>query len=366
MLNVQETHTGIPWDSRTPYEKWVEEDLKLDLHRGFAAGPLGKMPLKRWAERNISATFFDFIGAESLAGMFVGEIAPGQSTEPVHQLYEEVIFIIRGQGSTTVQTPNRTYSFEWGKNSLFAIPLNSTYQLHNGSGLEEARYISVNTLPVTLNLYRDLDFIFGTNHDFERIDDGLDPTDAQLYKPDPDHDRTAVDLYDTNFVPDALAVPRVDFSEKGEGNKLVLLEFANSPLSCHVAEQPGLQFYNPHRHGASAFVFNLLGKGYSLMWLEGGAIERFDWPEDDIGVIVPPTMWWHGHWHTDPGGIQVAIKLQSRKYPSNHSFDGVQKHISKGGTILNYTDLPKDLRNNLWDIFKEECSKNGYDVKAPE
>lgn len=365
-LNVNATHEGIPWDSRTPYERWVEDDLKLEMHRGFAAGPLGRMAVARWEERNIGATFFDFVGAESLAGMYVGELAPGQSTTPVKQLFEEVIYIIRGQGSATVKTPKRTYSFEWGPRSLFAIPLNCSYQLHNGSGLDEVRFISVNTLPVMMNLLRDNDFVFGgAEHDFGRIDASVDPADAELYLPDAQHDRTAVNLYDTNFVPDILAVPRSSFAERGHGNATAYLELSNSSLSCHVAQHPGLQFYNPHRHGPSGFVFTLSGKGYSLMWLEGGAMERFDWPEDDIGVIVPPTMWWHGHWGTDPMSMQLAVKLMSRKHPVSHSYDGVHKHISKGGTILHYRDLPADLRGRVWQTFEQECGRNGYTVKDP-
>ena len=363
MLNIQATHTGIPWDRRTPYERWVEEDLKLEMHRGFAAGPLGRMKLAPWHDRNIDATFFDFTGAESLAGLYVGEIRPGQSSARVRQIYDEVIYIIAGHGTAVIETPKRSFSFEWGPRSLFAIPLNCAYRLHNGSGQEPARFASVNTLPVMMNLFRDPSFLFGTEHDFGRIDDRADPIDAVLYKPDAGHDRTAVDLYETNFVPDIMSVPRASFAERGHGNKTAYFELCNSALSCHVAEHPGLQFYNPHRHGPSGFVFTLKGKGYSLMWLEGGGIERFDWPEDDIGVIVPPTMWWHGHWGTDPMSIQLAVKLMSRKHPVSHSFDGVHKHISKGGTILHYTDLDKALREKVWQTFVEECAKNGYSVK---
>ena len=40
MVNVTQTHTGVPWDKRTPFERWVEDDLKLELQRGYAAGEL--------------------------------------------------------------------------------------------------------------------------------------------------------------------------------------------------------------------------------------------------------------------------------------------------------------------------------------
>ena len=95
MLNVQATHTGIPWDKRTPYERWVEDDLGLDLHRGYFANNLKKVTVKPWQERGISAAFYDMIGAESLAGMYVGEIAPGRSGRPARQLCDEVMGMTR-------------------------------------------------------------------------------------------------------------------------------------------------------------------------------------------------------------------------------------------------------------------------------
>ena len=73
-----------------------------------------------------------------------------------------------------------------------------------------------------LNMFRDQRFIWQLDYDFRRIDDSVSPTDAMLYKPDAAHDRTAVDLYDTNFVPDVLAVN-------------VSFELARGPLSSSKA-----------------------------------------------------------------------------------------------------------------------------------
>ena len=107
-MTTTKTHTGVPWDGRTAYERWVEDDLGLDLHRGYSASALKKVPVKPWPERNISAAFYDIIGAESLAGMYVGEIAPGQSSKPARQLCDEVIYVMAGRGSTTVDTAEGT------------------------------------------------------------------------------------------------------------------------------------------------------------------------------------------------------------------------------------------------------------------
>jgi len=364
-MATTKTHVGVPWDGRTAYERWVEDDLRVDLHRGYSGTSLKTVALKPWAERGISAAFYDIIGAESLAGMYVGEIAPGQSSEPARQLCDEVIFVLSGRGSTSVETARGPISFEWGPRSLFAIPLNLRYRLHNNSGREPARFVSVNTIPIVYNLFRDAKFVFGCDWDFDRINLDTNLADSVLYRPDEKHERTAVNLHETTFVPDIFMVQRTSFAERGSGNKTVYLELANSVISAHVAEHPGLQFFNPHRHGPSAFVFTLEGSGYTLMWQDGGKEVRFDWPDGDVGVVVPPNMWWHGHFGTSPTSMQLAVKLRSRKFPLNHLFDKTHKHVSEGGTVLRYNDLEVGLRNRVWHGYVEECRRRGYEVKDP-
>jgi len=356
---------GIPWDARTPFERWVEDDLKLPLHRGYFSGPLGQAELRPWPERGIAAAFWDVKGAESLAGLYVGELAPARSGERTRQLYDEVMYILSGRGSTTVTAPSGPISFEWGPGSLFAIPLNYPYQLHNGSGRDPARFLSVSTLPIVYSLFRDAAFIYGTDWDSRRLPSHAGASDAILYEPDPDHERTAVDLYETLFVPDVLAVPRRAFVERGEANRTVYFELANAPISAHVAEIEGGRFFNPHRHGPSAFVCVLAGSGYTLMWPDDSEPLRYDWPEGDVGVVVPPNMWWHGHFVTSPRVLQLAIKLQSRKYPPNHLFDKVHKHVSEGGTVIRYTDLEPTLRMRIWDTYVEECARHGLTAHPP-
>ena len=364
-MTTTKTHMGVPWDGRTAYERWVEDELKLDLHRGYAASTLKTVPVKPWAERGISAAFYDIIGAESLAGMYVGEIAPGKSSAPARQLCDEVIYVMSGRGSTTVETPKGTLSFEWGPRSLFAIPLNFPYRLHNSSGREPARFLSVNTIPIVYNLFRDSRFVFGCDWQFDRINPDANLADTVLYKPDAKHERTAVNLHETTFVPDILLVQRSNFVERGDGTTTIYLELANSVISAHVLEHKGFQFFNPHRHGPSAFVFTLQGSGYTTMWQDGGNEIRFDWPEDDIGVVVPPNMWWHGHFCTSPNAFQLAIKLRSRKFPLNHLFDKTHKLVSEGGTVLRYKDLDETLRQRVWQTYVEECRARGHEVKDP-
>ena len=367
-MNVAETITGVPRDARTPFERWVEDTIGLEIVRGYAAGPLGKLPVRPWAERNLDAVFLDLIGAESLAGMYVADLKPGTSSKRWRQLTDETFYVLRGNGSTTIETPQGEISFEWGERALFAIPLNCPYVLHNGSGTQTARLISVNTLPIIYSLYRDPAFIFGTNHDFARLDPKAiaDPTRATLYHPDEKHVRTMVDLYDTLLIPDVLRLQRTVSRERGEGATAAYIETAKSSISDHIAEIPGRAFFNPHRHGPSASVFTLTGKGYSLMWPDGGEMVRYDWPENDVGVIVPPNMWWHGHFVTTPNALTLAVKLRSRFNPINHLFEKTHIRVTEGGTVLHFEDLPEDVRGKIWDSYVEACAKEGFTPTRPQ
>ncbi len=368
-LSPKATYTGVPGynDKRTTFERWVEDTLKLDRHTGYFAGPLGTMPLKPWVDRGFDAAFVDTVGAESLAGMYVGEIAPGKSSIKTRQLYDEFIYIMSGTGSVTIIHNGVPKSFEWGPRSLFAIPMNAPFQIHNGSGVDPVRFISVNTLPMIYGMFRDTNFIYGgSDWDFKRIPDEGDITDSVLYEPDVNHERTAVNLYETLFVPDILTLGRSTFAERGEGAACVYMEMANSVISAHVCEVPANKFFWPHRHGPSGYVFTIEGTGYSMMWSDQGDMQRFEWPQNDVGLLVPPNMWWHGHFAVGKqNAVQLAIKLMSRVNSISHLYDKVHKPVSEGGAVLRFEDLGEEVRRQVWQPYVEAARKEGFEVTPP-
>lgn len=366
-LRTVETHEGIPWSQRTSFERWIQDDLGLPLHGGYFAGPLSSpdLELVPWPRKGISAAVFDLVGAESAGGMYVGELAPGASSERVRQLFEETLYIVSGNGRTRFGDGDDAMEFSWGPGSLFAVPLNTPYQLQS-TGEEPARFVSVNTIPIMYNLLRDEEFLFDADWDAGRLGGSPEPGAAILYRPDASHDRTAVDLYDGLLVPEVTAVPRSPFVERADAAECVYFEMANSPLSAHVLGIDGGDFFKPHRHGPAGFVFPIQGAGYSLMWQEGETEPlRFDWPEDEISLIVPPSGWWHGHFVTSPKAVHLAVKLFSRKHSVNHLYDGVHKTVSEGGTVLRYEDLDADLRARVWEKYAKECADNGIQARRP-
>jgi hypothetical protein len=92
---------------------------------------------------------------------------------------------------------------------------------------------------------------------------------------------------------------------------------------------------------------------------------RFDWPSDDVGVIVPPNMWWHGHFVTSESETMLAVKLRSRFYPINHLFEKTHIPVTEGGTVLRFEDLDEALRARIWGTFVEECAKHGHTPTPP-
>ncbi len=149
---------GRKWN-RLYFDEWVERE-GLDLIRGHKVD-VYEVPLKLWARTGGQAVQIQLDGTGELNSAYVCEIAPGKRLEPQRHLYEELVFVLAGRGSTTVwYAEQRKRSFEWQAGSLFAIPLNANYQHFNVSGTDSIRYVAVTTAPVVMNLFRDDDFIF--------------------------------------------------------------------------------------------------------------------------------------------------------------------------------------------------------------
>jgi mannose-6-phosphate isomerase-like protein (cupin superfamily) len=79
---------------------------------------------------------------------YVCEIPPAGKLAPQRQLFEEMILVLDGRGSTTVwNDAGARITFEWKAGALFAIPLNTWHQHFNGSGRVPARYVAVTNAP---------------------------------------------------------------------------------------------------------------------------------------------------------------------------------------------------------------------------
>jgi oxalate decarboxylase/phosphoglucose isomerase-like protein (cupin superfamily) len=286
------------------------------------------------------------------------EIAPGGKLEPQRQLFEETVFVLEGSGSTTVWNEGgERITFEWGKGSLFAIPINTWHQHFNGSGLRPARYFAVTNAPIIMNLFHNLDFIFNTPFTF---DDRFDARgdffrDGKFYRdrlgPKPDT------ILETNFVPDVYTIQLYDHSRRSAGGSNVLFELGNNTMCAHISEFPVGTYKKAHRHGPGAHVVILTGEGFSLLWPDGDEPKRVNWRPGS--VVVPPNNWFHQHFNTgaDPARY-LAMRWGSRKYALDAEFakaDGTDVSVAQGGNQIEFPD--EDRR--IHQMFEADLARAG-------
>jgi hypothetical protein len=245
-------------------------------------------------------------------------------------------------------------SFEWKAGSLFAIPLNAWHQHFNGSGKDPARYVAVTNAPPVINLYEDIDFVFGTGHDFR-----------DRFNGEPDYFSNKGEqkglLLDTNFVADAVNLPVIAAHERGAGGGHIRFNMAKGSMNSHISQFPVGTYKKAHAHGPGAHVIILSGEGYSLMWPEGEEPRRYDW---QVGsMIVPPNMWFHQHFNT--GTTPARYLAFKHEGVAIRNSQGVPKAwISKrvGGDQIDYADETPAVRQ----LFATALAKHGLQPRMDQ
>src|SRR6476660_2478013 len=192
----------------SPYLRWVRGE-GLDILSAHYVRNLRSVELKPWARRGGRGVVLNHDASRTSNDCYVCEIPPGKQLAPQRQLFEEMIYILDGRGSTTVwNDAGAKVSFEWKAGAIFAIPLNASHQHFNASGREAARFVSVTNAPAIINAFGDLEFVFGTKYDFR-----------DRFSGEPDYFANKGEkkglLLDTNFVADAINLPLIAAKERG-------------------------------------------------------------------------------------------------------------------------------------------------------
>jgi quercetin dioxygenase-like cupin family protein len=338
---------------KSAYHKWIESQ-GIPILREFYIEDLRKIELAAWAWKGARGAYLNLIGTGDVNDGYLLEIAPGKNIAPQRLLFEEIIFVLEGSGSTSVwNDESKKVTFEWQAGSLFSPPANTWRQHFNGSGQKPARFLSVTTAPVLFNLFRDTDFILNNNHQFKRRFD----EDPQSFSGAAESYRgRRMQVWDTNFVADVRTLAVHRWEERGPGAASVSIELSENCLTSHISEFPVGTYKKAHRHGPGAHVIIIGGQGYSLMWPEGEEIKRFDWK--DGSVVVPPERWFHQHFNTGAMPARyLAIRWGSQKYPRPWQMKsyGVDESVKKGGAQIEFEDEDPMIRR----MFETELAKQG-------
>jgi oxalate decarboxylase/phosphoglucose isomerase-like protein (cupin superfamily) len=338
----------------SPYTRWVRDE-GLEIISAHYVPNLRTVDLLPWERRGGTGIFINHEASRTSNDCYVCEIPAGGSLAPQRQLYEEMILVLEGQGSTTVWNDDGAkVSFEWGKGAMFAIPLNTWHQHFNGSGGKPARFVAVTNLPPVLNLYDDVDFVFNTSYDF-----------TARFAGEPDYFTNKGEqkglLLETNFVADAVNLPLIAARERGAGGGHIRFAMAKGSMNSHISQFPPATYKKAHRHGPGAHVIILSGEGFSLMWPEGEEPQRYDWQPGCM--VVPPNMWYHQHFNT---GAEPARYLAFKhEGVSLRNAQGVPKAwISQriGGDQIDYADESSTVRT----LFMKALAEHGLEPRMDE
>jgi quercetin dioxygenase-like cupin family protein len=152
-----------PFSEMTPYEQWMEHE-GVPVHTGYHVADVRALEVKPWKRLGASGALINLEGAEATDGAYICEIAPRARTKPQRYMFEESIYVLNGEGETTVwHERGARRTFKWKKGALFSPPLN-TWRQHVNRGDLPARFISVTDAPLVFDLFHSAEFIF--NNDF--------------------------------------------------------------------------------------------------------------------------------------------------------------------------------------------------------
>ncbi|MEX2288980.1 MAG: hypothetical protein WD794_01460 [Mycobacteriales bacterium] len=341
------------------YLEWVKGE-GIPVVEDFGVNLL-EVETAPWARLGANAAFVNLKGRGDFINVVVVELEPGGSTEPQKHLYEEVVYILSGSGSTTIESPDgKQHSFEWGPKSLFALPLNSRYRHFNASGAEPARLSSTTSAPIMLNLFHNEAFVFDNPWVFgERV--GTD----KHFSGDGDFIpmRPGRHMWETNFVPDLGSFELQQWSARGAGGSNMMFVLADGTMHAHISEMPVGTYKKGHRHGADFHVYAVTGQGYSLLWYEGDEdFHRVDWQH---GVVyAPPDRMFHQHFNTSAQPARyLAVAFGGLRYPftedKRKTFMGMDVSLKEGGRQIEY----EDQNPKVHELYAQELARNSAEMR---
>ena len=97
------------------------------------------------------------------------EIPPGGHVPPTRHLAEEYVYIVAGEGYTTMwsRAGEKPFRYQWSAGDLLSPSLNAWHQHYNNATDQPARYLSVKTSPLLQNQFNNKEFLTSSNFVFE-------------------------------------------------------------------------------------------------------------------------------------------------------------------------------------------------------
>lgn len=355
MTQQQLTVSQARGRSRLPYNVWMES-TGLPVYRGHYIATPRTLELAAWPERGVNAAFIQLMGMEGVCEARITEIPAGQTSEPWKTGVNEVVYVLDGQGLTSVWAgdgPRKT--FEWQKSSLFILPRNCWHQFTNARGDRPARLLNYNHLPVALSVINDVSYFFGSKIEEPEVLYGTARDDfyaeAKMVTVEGAARGHQV-IWRAHFIPDMSAWDKLlAYPGRGAGGYRVGIQFPSADMDCHMSVFDPQLYKKAHKHGPGRVIVIPKGDGYSVLTPPLGvpgdrAVCR--WQEGSI--FVPPDNWYHQHFNA--GG-------DSARYLALHSLPQFSGNAYRHQ--IEYPDEDRWVR----ETFEKELATRGLKSLMP-
>ncbi len=88
-------------EAKTGYELWLDRE-DIPVSEGYGIADVTQIPRGEWQRTGGKGAYIQLEGMQGVTGMYVAEIPAGGFLKPERHLYQEVIYVLRGRGSTQV------------------------------------------------------------------------------------------------------------------------------------------------------------------------------------------------------------------------------------------------------------------------
>lgn len=216
------------------------------------------------------------------------ELPPGGSLPAHRHLAEEMIYVVSGKGYTLMWNGSgKKQRYDWNEGDLLSPTLNAWHQNFNESRDQPARYLSITTAPLMLNIFQNAGFISSNNFLFDERwensvgqkteDAGKDTTGPEVVEMHVGH--LLPNLRNREMKDRGQEMTGVTITPNGDmaGNRLLEMEIREFATPTSTTPE--------HRHLWEVVYYVLKGNGYSYLQREGEPERRIDWGEGDIFVV---------------------------------------------------------------------------------
>ena len=100
-MSKGERREKTPMKRETSYQAWIKRE-GIPIVEAYGVADVTELPRQPWARTGGKGAFIQLKGMEGFTGMYVGEIPAAGALNPERHLYEELIYILDGHGSTEV------------------------------------------------------------------------------------------------------------------------------------------------------------------------------------------------------------------------------------------------------------------------